>query len=58
MHGDILCPALGITREQAASFLNRAFAFPTAEGRPFSDVGEVHAEAVAALWGCRCHQGW
>ena len=29
------CPELGITREQAASFLYRAFAFPATEPRPF-----------------------
>ena len=51
------CPDLGITREQAASFLYRAFAFPATDARPFSDVGAVHAEAVSALWGAGVTQG-
>jgi hypothetical protein len=46
----LFCPEQPVTREQMASFLVRAYAFPTGALNPFPDVTGVHATDVAALY--------
>ena len=46
---DLFCPADGLTRDQMASLLVRAFDLPAVNGNRFTDVSGVHTANVNAL---------